>query len=182
VKSAATAPIPRYLPAEPLPPYAFVPGKSPHPTRSPAGHSFGRLPAPPARLDPGEWAACRAYLYGIDLFNHGYYWEAHEAWESLWRACRREPAQGDFLRALIRLAAAGVKAREGNLPGAGSHAAAAAALFRGVADGFGHERYMGMAVRDLCRCAVELAAGEGLGPSGPGPGGDRVLAFALRPE
>jgi Domain of unknown function (DUF309) len=21
--------------------------------------------------------------HGLDLFNHGYYWEAHEAWESL---------------------------------------------------------------------------------------------------
>jgi Protein of unknown function (DUF3489) len=23
--------------------------------------------------------ACRDYVYGIDLFNHGFYWEAHDA-------------------------------------------------------------------------------------------------------
>mgnify|MGYP001399614021 CR=1 FL=1 len=22
--------------------------------------------------------------YGVDLFNYGYWWEAHEAWEGLW--------------------------------------------------------------------------------------------------
>ncbi|MER9856292.1 DUF309 domain-containing protein [Mesorhizobium sp. M0098] len=27
------------------------------------------------------------FRWGIDLFNHGYYyWEAHEAWEPLWHA------------------------------------------------------------------------------------------------
>ena len=41
-------------------------------------------PDPP---DPEQWHLCRPYLYGIDLFNDGYYWEAHEVWEGLWHAC-----------------------------------------------------------------------------------------------
>ncbi len=31
-----------------------------------------------------------AFLWGLDLFNHGYYWEAHEAWEGLWQVADRD--------------------------------------------------------------------------------------------
>ena len=49
-----------------------------------------------------------------DLLNHGFYWEAHEAWETLWHAAGRKGEIADFLKGLIKLAAAAVKAREGN--------------------------------------------------------------------
>jgi hypothetical protein len=64
---------PRLLPDRPFPPYAYVPGDTPHPTRDPGGHSYGaefETPEPPG---PEDWRACRDYLYGIDLFNHGFY-------------------------------------------------------------------------------------------------------------
>jgi hypothetical protein len=35
---------------------------------------------------PEDWRSCDLYLYGIDLFNHGYWWEAHEALEDVWLA------------------------------------------------------------------------------------------------
>jgi uncharacterized protein len=100
---------PRFLPDRPFPLYAYVPGHTPHPTRDPDGHSYGaafEMPEPP---DPQEWRACRDYLYGIDLFNHGFYWEAHEVWEGLWVACGR---RGPNLPAGV--AAAGLKARSGS--------------------------------------------------------------------
>nr|WP_244447982.1 DUF309 domain-containing protein [Neorhizobium vignae] len=50
---------------------------------------------------------------GQDLFNHGYYWEAHEAWEGLWQAAKRGSQLRAFLKGLILLSAAGVKIREG---------------------------------------------------------------------
>jgi len=111
----------RYVPEEPLPPYTFVAGRFPHPTRDPTGHSYGRLLHQPECPDPNKWRDCRLYLWGIDLFNHGYYWEAHEVWESLWHACGRKGRTGEFLKALIRLAAGGVKAREGTLRGIQRH-------------------------------------------------------------
>ena len=46
-------------------------------------------------------------LYGIDLFNHGFYWEAHEAWEGLWIACARRGPTATYLQAFITAAAAG---------------------------------------------------------------------------
>ncbi len=123
---------PRLLPDEPLPPYAHVPGQTPHPISDPRGHSFGQPHAAPAALDPSRWAECRDYLLGLDLFNHGYYWESHEHLEGLWHAAGRRGPIADHLKALIRLAAAGVKHREGRPDGVASHAARAAELFRTV--------------------------------------------------
>ena len=122
----------RLVPDARLPPYSYVTGRFPHPTRDPAGHSFGHAPAAPARVDPACWNQSRDYLIGFDLFNGGYYWEAHELWEGLWHACGRHGTTADFLKALIKLAAAGVKAREGRFGGVKRHAARAAELFVAV--------------------------------------------------
>src|SRR6185295_8264016 len=100
---------PRLVPDQPLPPYSYVTARFPHPTRDPSGHSFGRVPPAPPPIEPQRWRDSRTYLFACDLFNQGYYWEAHEVWESLWVACGRRGATADFLKGLIKLAAAGVK-------------------------------------------------------------------------
>ncbi len=41
---------------------------------------------------------------GIDLFNSGEYWEAHEAWEQEWMPDRKGP-HGSFYKGLIQVAA-----------------------------------------------------------------------------
>jgi uncharacterized protein len=41
---------------------------------------------------------------GIDLFNSGRYWDAHEAWEHVWMPDRRGPDAG-FYKGLIQVAA-----------------------------------------------------------------------------
>jgi len=119
---------PRYCPARELPPYSYVPGQSPHPMSDPRGHSFGRHEPPAAALDNATWRQNDTWLFAIDLFNHGYYWEAHEAWEALWHAAGRKGPTADFLKGLIKLAAAGVKAREGRSAGVRRHALRAAEL------------------------------------------------------
>lgn len=142
-------PLPRLVPDEPFPPYAFVPGQGPHPTTNPAGHSYGKPRTTPDALDPNRWRACRDYLFGLDLFNHGYYWEAHETWEGLWHAAGRRGAVADFLKGLIHLAAAGVKTRDGRPEGVRSHARRAAALFRAL----GQPHFLGLTVPDLVALA-----------------------------
>lgn len=124
----STGEAPRYCPARELPPYSYVPGQSPHPLSDPRGHSFGRHEPPVAALDEATWRQNETWLYAIDLFNHGYYWEAHEAWEALWHAAGRKGPTADFLKGLIKLAAAGVKAREGRPPGVRRHALRAVEL------------------------------------------------------
>jgi hypothetical protein len=128
-------PIPRFVPDEPLPPYTHVPGVTPHPISDPRGHSYGIRAERPAAPDPERWQSCRAYLRGVDLFNHGFYWEAHEVWEGLWHACGRTGATADFLKGLIKLAAARVKHLEGNPAGVRSHACRAAELWRRAEQG-----------------------------------------------
>jgi hypothetical protein len=60
-------------------------------------------------LDPTSWETCDEYLYGIDLFNHHYWWEAHEIFEEFWRAAGRDTSLGDFFQGLIQVAAALLK-------------------------------------------------------------------------
>src|SRR4051812_36882722 len=102
---------PRFAPEQQFPPYSYVTGRFPHPTRDPAGHSYGHAPLAPPPIDPEYWQQSRDYLFACDLFNFGFYWESHEVWESLWQACGRSGPTADFLKGLIKLAAAGVKAR-----------------------------------------------------------------------
>ena len=176
--------VPRLVPNAPLPPYAFVPGRTPHPMSDPSGHMHGQPPDRPPAPDPSRWQESRAYLRGVDLFNHGYYWEAHEAWEGLWHACGRTGLTADFLRGLIKLAAAGVKVREGTPLGMVSHAARAAAIFHDAAQRCGGEdaRFFGLRFGDLLTAARAV---EALAPTAVGDrdAGVRVVFdFVLVPQ
>jgi len=101
-----------------FPEYRFIPGRTPHPTRDPRGHSYGRAPEKLDGFDADAWQDCEPYLYGIDLFNHGYWWEAHEAWEGRWNAAGKSTETGRFLQGLIQLAAACLKKHQGLEDGA----------------------------------------------------------------
>lgn len=100
---------PRYAPDHKLPPYAFLPNVHPHPRTQPGGHSYKQeLPeAPP--LEPERWGDSAGLRFGVDLFNRGYYWEAHEAWEAVWQASGRTTDPAQFVQALIMLAGARLK-------------------------------------------------------------------------
>lgn len=127
--------LPRYTSQLRLPPYSYVPGLSPHPLSDPRGHSFGQHEPGLKPLDEVTWRDNETYCYAIDLFNHGFYWESHEAWEALWHAAGRTGRTADFLKGLIKLAAAGVKLREARPAGVRQHAARAADLLRAVVQG-----------------------------------------------
>ena len=136
----------------PLPPYSFVPGHGlPHPVTDPAGHLRGRERLAPLaadalarlRADPaGRREAITAllaehpsWLHAIDLFNAGYYWEAHEAWEGFWHVLGRTTPEARLVQGLIRLAAACVKIREGVPEGVKRHALRARELLADAVPG-----------------------------------------------
>jgi hypothetical protein len=175
---------PRLVPERPFPPYAYTPGQTPHPTRDPEGHSYEQAREVPEPLDPEQWRRCPSYLYGIDLFNHSYYWEAHEAWEGLWAASGRRGPTAVFLQALINLAAAGFKARLGNAPGLRANAETAARLLKPLSNrlGFVRPRYMGLDVRALADYASMLSRSDQA--TGRAASDRKSLAFdlELRPE
>lgn len=104
--------------ARPLPAAAYIPGMSSRADRPP--------PSPPrAAIDYDRLAADDEFRFGIDLYNHGCPWEAHEAWEPLWFAAPRDRPERALLHGLIHAAAAAVKARSGALAVARDFAASA---------------------------------------------------------
>jgi hypothetical protein len=135
----------------PLPPYSYVPGhEHPHPVTDPRGHLYGQThpaPIPPETLAqlPSEpasrrraLAACFAttpqWLYALELFNEGFYWESHEAWEAFWHALGRTTSEAQFVQGLIHLAAACVKVREGRSAGVHRHTQRARTLLGDLGD------------------------------------------------
>ena len=173
---------PPRLTKRPLPSYAYVPRMHPHPVSEPTGHSY--VDASQC-IEPSKELSIKQHNdWAIDLFNNGYYWESHEAWEAIWEALGRVGTQADFVKGLIKLAAAGVKAREGNTNGVQRHARRAAELFEGYSQAAGRscDQLLGMSsgwlmvqCRDVCTqpelftdstpCAVKRVFSFSLVPS-----------------
>jgi hypothetical protein len=125
----------------PLPPYSYVPGHDhPHPITDPNGHSYNAEhqeatlalstdPESRRRTLAAFLATNAPWLYALDLFNAGFYWEAHEAWEHFWNALSRTTPEARCVQGLIHLAAAAVKIREGKPAGVSRHTQRARELF-----------------------------------------------------
>lgn len=165
---------PRYLPDHILPPYAYLPGRDPHPTRHPQGHSFGRDEAARPYLPPQRWRENEDYLLGVDLYNQGYLWEAHEAWEGIWHPARGNPLLADYLQGLIQCAAAALKLPMGQPAGLAKLSALALERLERVHDA-SPKGYMGLdvgafaeAFRGFAGKAEELAARPALILESPG--------------
>lgn len=120
--------------SNPLPPYTYVPGKTPHPISDPRGHMYARehvmceAEGGGKGLVPHELERLDGVQRGLQLYAAGFYWEAHEAWEGVWLQLGRTAPAALFVKGLIKLAAAGVKALEGNRSGVERHARRAADL------------------------------------------------------
>lgn len=150
----------RYAPELAFPPYAYLPGRDPHPSRSPEGHSHSQEPEAPAPYHaPEDWRANRPYRYGVDLYNHGYLWEAHEAWEGLWHRARHDELQADFLQGLIQCAAASLKLRMGQPRGLAKLTELGLTRLERVAAQAG-PRFMGLDVSAFARAFRSFAASE----------------------
>lgn len=168
----------RCVPHRAMPPYSYVPGMHPHPIREEDGHSFG-VDVSVSDFDLNRWQECEEYLFGVDLFNAGFYWEAHEAWEAVWICVGRSGLTADFLKGLIKLAAAGVKAREGNANGVERHAARAAQLFGDSCAA--EESLLGLELESLLDFSRQLGqARDSVLDAGEAPV-RRVWEFVLRP-
>lgn len=152
------APRPRLMQDRKFPAYAYLPGSDlPHPVRDLRGHSYEKVAPTVPRVTALPSDALR---WGIDLFNHGYYWEAHEAWEPIWLAARGNAQDRALFKGLIMLAATGVKIRERKWVAALRHAKRAAKSLRRLPPG--PDNYLvskiGIAPEALASLAEETAA------------------------
>lgn len=63
----------------------------------------------PGRTEAAAWGANQPYLYGTELFEAGFYWEAHEVWEPVWMNAIPNSAERRLLQALIQYTNAALK-------------------------------------------------------------------------
>lgn len=99
----------RYCPHRHFPPYRYLPGLMPHPIRDEEGHSYGQPEVNIQFTHPKNWRQNEEYLYGVDLYNYSYWWEAHEAWEAVWNTASSGSPYALFMQGLIQVAAALIK-------------------------------------------------------------------------
>lgn len=108
----------RYRPEEPLPPYRYVQGGAhPNPVSGDGGHFQGRAFTAPDPLSEMAWMVNPLWLYGVDLFNHRFFWEAHEVWEPLWRGLDKAEPPGMYIQGLMQVAGGVLKAHAKDLDG-----------------------------------------------------------------
>ena len=77
-------------------------------------HRHGQMNDPGTDFAPNADDA--AWARGLQLYAAGDHWHAHEAWEALWLGMEHSGERA-FLRAAIQIAAAMVKAEQGNMAG-----------------------------------------------------------------
>lgn len=125
--------VPRYTDRS-LPEYRHLPFQNPHPFLDEDGHSYGEKLSPPDSFSTEDWQHCEDYLYSIDLFNHGFWWEAHERLKYMSMAAGRESETGQFVQGLIQIAAALLKHFMQEDEGAATLAELGIGNLQGVAD------------------------------------------------
>jgi hypothetical protein len=151
-----------------LPPYRHVPGLTPHPVKDPRGHLYGHAEPETSnscRDLPASWSECGDYLYGVDLFNRAFLWEAHEAWEWVWIAAGKTTEPAGFVQGLIQVSAAFLRHHLGTPRGAGNLVTRAWGRLEAVEQRLsetGEPLYMGIPV-EIWKQSVEdyLAASSG---------------------
>lgn len=90
----------RLIPEIPLPKHPFIPGQGIHPKHNPKQTILDPV------YDPLKFE--QAFLFSIDLFNAGFYWEVHELLERFWKTEKNLKVK-NFLQVMIQVAALTLK-------------------------------------------------------------------------
>lgn len=124
---------------------------------TPSRRTTTPFPATPYLPGPGvphpREAGFRAvpdFDWACDLFDHRYYWEAHEVWEAEWRALDRDTPAAWLLQGLVCAAACCLKTRQGSTDGAKKLLERTHLCLRAVIDREG-EVVRGIGLRELFR-------------------------------
>jgi predicted metal-dependent hydrolase len=92
-----------------MPRWPYNPGTDRAPDREPLDAAKKLVPV---RFDGFVPADDSAFLYGLALHDGGFFWEAHEICEAVWKAAPMNGRDRLALRALIQIANAGLKQRQ----------------------------------------------------------------------
>ena len=81
-------------------------------------YSDGSAPEESVWTPEADYHADQRFLFAVDLFEHRFYWEAHEAWEAMWHSAEHDTPLRDLLQSLIQFAAAVLQHHMGRQSGA----------------------------------------------------------------
>jgi hypothetical protein len=93
-----------------LPSHAHTPGEGTEPDLVPLDEAKALIPA---RFAGGVPVSHPALRFGLRLYENGYFWEAHEILEAIWKVAPQNSRDRLALRALIQLANAALKQKMG---------------------------------------------------------------------
>lgn len=96
----------------PLPRWVYTPGGALPPDEAVLAHAKALVPQRFDRCVPQDHPAL---AYALALNDAGFFWEAHEILEAVWRAAPQGGRDRILLRACIQIANAGLKHRLGRL-------------------------------------------------------------------
>ena len=116
---------------------------------------YGAAEPKARRLTGSDWWKNQDYLFGFDLFNAGYFWEAHTYWERLWCLPGTDEPVRLLLRGLIQLAAARLKLAQNVPEGSRKLVLRARRAFEELRKLEGDESYLGVHL-DKALLASEL--------------------------
>ncbi len=91
------------------PPHVYIPGQTPrHPDDLFDSIKVGLGDVPANRLN-----RTRAWAYGLEFLEDGFFWEAHEVLEAVWMACPPNAPERLMVQAVIQHANAQLKRKMG---------------------------------------------------------------------
>ncbi len=133
----------------------YIPGQGIHPKKDPKGSHIPEIPSDTTKFDTDTWRISQQYLYAIDLFNFGYWWEAHEVLEDLWIQTGRTTLIAKFIQGIIQISAAFLKDSQSVPRGASRLAAKGLSKLR-LRSGI----FLGLNVEEFGEKVVRYLAGE----------------------
>ncbi len=89
-----------------LPDHAYVPGRTPRHAEGFLDHVKRAAPTPTLDLNARD---NRAWTYSLRLMENGFYWEAHEVLEEVWRNATPNSRERYLVQGLIHVANAALK-------------------------------------------------------------------------
>jgi predicted metal-dependent hydrolase len=131
-----------------FPAYSHIPSVTPHPLKK-FGHSYGVKIESIELITETSWKTNRTYLYGFDLYNYSYWWEAHETWEGIWQLSKKKAPLGRFLQGLIQLSTVFLKRHQKRIKGVRSLAIKAIHNLEYVSQNASPKIYMGVDLQVL---------------------------------
>jgi len=81
-------------------------------------YTDGSSPTEDPWAEEVDWRKDPRFLYAADLFDHRYFWEAHEQWEALWHFASPDGETKAVLQSLIQIAASMLQHHMGSTRGA----------------------------------------------------------------